>query len=117
MSSCTLLRGTLDRLMRQCNPLPQGAAVPERWPGLTGDPSLVRISASGGRADPCLEQQAAKARPALRPARRSRARKPRLNDFPLGPVMAALDAVELCGQPIAEAVAGLGSEGSRCIRE
>lgn len=85
--------------------------MPERWPGMTGDPSLVRIGASAGRDEQCLEQQAAKARPAMWPARRSRARKPRLDDFPLARVMAALDAVELRGEPVAEAVACLGHEG------
>jgi hypothetical protein len=85
--------------------------MPERWPGMTGGPALVRISASAGRDERCLQQQAAKAWPAMWLAQRSGARKPRLEEFPLAPVMTALDAVELRGQPDTQAVALLARAG------
>ncbi len=88
----------------------------EKWPGMTGDPSLVRIGATAagavgtGEADTtgacgstaektaCPKQQAAKARPAMRPAVRLYTRPAPLNEFPLGLVQDALDDVEFRGQ-------------------
>jgi hypothetical protein len=90
---------------------------------MTGDPGLVRIGATtagaagAGAADPteagagtadksaCLKQQAAKARPAMRPAVRPRTRMPRLNEFPLGLVQDALNEVEFRGQSRESALA------------
>jgi hypothetical protein len=90
---------------------------------MTGEPGLVRIGATvagaagAGEADTagvggspadksaCPKQQAAKARPAMRSAVRSRARTPRLNEFPLGLVQDALDDVEFRGQSLKSALA------------
>lgn len=66
----------------------------EIWPGLAGNDRLVRFGANAADMDRCPEKRAAKALPAVRAAHRSGARKKFLNDFPLGVVMDALDAVE-----------------------
>jgi hypothetical protein len=85
--------------------------VPEKWPGMTADRNLMRIGASAVGDEACLEQQAVKARPAMWPVQRSRARKPRMNDFPLRLVMDAVDDVEFRGRPRDEALARLGRDG------
>jgi hypothetical protein len=85
--------------------------VSEKWPSMTGSRNLMRVSASAVGYDTCLEQQAVKARPAVWPAQSSRARKPRMNDFPLGLVMDAVDDVEFRGRSHDEALARLGSSG------
>jgi hypothetical protein len=80
--------------------------VSEIWPGLTGNDRLVRFGANAADMDRCTEKRAAKARPAVMPAHRSTARKKFLNDFPLGVVMDALDAVEFDELPSERAING-----------
>jgi hypothetical protein len=90
--------------------------VPKKWPGMTGDLNLVRIGASTVGNDACPEQQAAKARPAMRPAVRARARTLRLNDFPLGLVMGTLDDIEFRGESRESALARLDAHGETLHR-
>jgi hypothetical protein len=78
--------------------------VSEIWPGLTGNDRLVRFGANAADMDRCPEKRAAKARPAVRPAHGSSARKKFLNDFPLGVVADALDAVEFDEVPWERAI-------------
>jgi PD-(D/E)XK nuclease superfamily len=85
--------------------------VPEKWPGMTGDRNLVRIGASAVGGNGCLEQRAVKARPAMWPGVRPRARMPRMNEFPLGLVMAALNDVEFGGRSRDQVLARLGADG------
>ena len=89
--------------------------VPENWPGMTGDHGLVRISTRLIGGDACPAQRAAKVRPAVWPAQRSRTRKPRLGDFPLRPVMDAIDEVEFRGLAGDEVLDQLAREISLCI--
>ncbi|GAA3159951.1 hypothetical protein GCM10010466_58480 [Planomonospora alba] len=66
---------------------------------LTGNPDVVRLSASAlDRLEQgCRASAAAKARAAMRPVARERRRYAPWADFPLGLVMAALDAAEFEG--------------------
>ena len=76
----------------------------EIWPGLTGNDRLVRFGANAADRDRCPEKRAAKARPAVTRVHRSSARKKFLNDFPLGVVADALDAVEFDEVPWERAI-------------
>lgn len=85
--------------------------MPENWPGMTGDRNLVRIGTKTVDDATCPAFLAAKARPAMWPSRRSYARKPRLDGFPLGAVMSALDDVEFSGLTLAVALDRVGRTG------
>ena len=82
--------------------------MPENVAGMTGDRGLVRIGTRAADEGTCPARLAAKARPAMRPAQRSRARKPGMETFPLGPVMAAVDDVEFGGLPRDQALDRFG---------
>ncbi|HXL88471.1 MAG TPA: PD-(D/E)XK nuclease family protein [Streptosporangiaceae bacterium] len=86
--------------------------MPEYWPGMAGDPGLIRIGAGLAGSGGCPARQAAKARPAMRPARSSRARKPVLDQFPLRGVMDALDEAEFGGRSQEEILARLAQPDS-----
>jgi hypothetical protein len=85
--------------------------MPDNWSGMTGDRSLVRIGTKTVDDASCPAYLAAKARPAMWPARRSRARKPRFDGFPLGAVMSAVDDVELRRLPLTAALDRVGQTG------
>jgi hypothetical protein len=78
---------------------------------MTGDRRLVRIGTHAADEGACPERLAIKARPAMQPAQRSRARGPFLENFPLKAVMAVVDKVEFHGRNQAEALEQLGREG------
>ncbi|MGW7275051.1 PD-(D/E)XK nuclease family protein [Streptomyces sp. NPDC054864] len=69
-------------------------------PGTDGDTRLVRTSLPLVRNDPrdCPRGSAVRARPLVQQSPKRSRRKP-VEDFALGPVMAALDAVEFGGAP------------------
>jgi hypothetical protein len=86
--------------------------VEGRWrkpPWLVGDERLLRVGpgTGGDEEHSCAASAAAKARPALRTAVRSRLPYPRLETFTLGPVMDALDEIEFDEIPLEFALAGL----------
>jgi hypothetical protein len=85
--------------------------MPSDWSGKAESRNLLRIGASAVSGGDCPAYQAAKARPAMRAARRPRVRKARLDDFPLGTVMSAVDEVEFRGRPITDAAEMLGRTG------
>lgn len=98
-------------VLRQA-PIPAGRAVDIRWmkpPSLVGDERLIRVGpgTGGDEAYSCPSAVAAKARPALRPAVRSRLPHPGLEDFTLGPFTHALDQIEFEEVPVEFALAGL----------
>lgn len=74
-----------------------------------GDEQLLRVGpGTGGEEEhTCPSFAAAKARPALRIAARSRLPKPRIETFTLGPVMDALDRIEFDETPVEFALAGI----------
>ncbi|EFE69834.1 predicted protein [Streptomyces viridosporus ATCC 14672] len=82
-----------------------------RPPWLTGDDRLVRVGPGTGGSEEhtCPAHAAAKARPALRPARRLRLPKPELETFTLGPVVDTVDRVEFHGETPDRALARLRS--------
>lgn len=85
--------------------------MPSDWSGKTESRNLLRIGANTVSGGDCPAYQAAKARPAMRAARRPRVRKERLGDFPLDAVMSAADEVEFRHRPVPAAVATLGRTG------
>lgn len=85
--------------------------MPENWPEMTGDRSLMRIGTKTVDDAACPGYLAAKARPAMWPSRRSIARKPRLDAFPLGAVMSAVDDVEFRRVPVTTAFGRIGLMG------
>jgi hypothetical protein len=74
------------------------------WSVMSGDLNLLRISTRSADEDGCPAQRAARALPAVRPARRPRAGRKYLDDFALGAVMDALDRVEFGGMTCERAV-------------
>lgn len=78
-------------------------------PGMSGEPRLIRIGpgAIGEEAYACPTRDAAKSRPAVQPTHRPRWPKPRLEQFALGPLTSAIDAVEFDGVAPGTAIAGL----------
>lgn len=83
----------------------------QRWrlpPGMTGDPSLIRVSASDlGDQVRCPERVAAKVRPAVKPRVQRRGPDPRYETFPLGRLMDVLDAHEFEGVALSDALGGV----------
>ena len=79
-----------------------------RWrmpSGMTGDPGLIRISATDLNDQPaCPEQLAAKARPAVKPRVYPRRPDPRYETFPLGRLMDVLDQHEFTGAALRDAL-------------
>lgn len=82
--------------------------MPEPTSGTAADRNLVRIGANAVRGDACPAYLSAKARPGQR---RPWARKPALDEVPLGAFMAAVDDVQFGGVPLAVAVGKLGGKG------
>ena len=74
------------------------------WPGMTGPTDHVRVGTRSIGEDTCPDYLAAKAHPALWPAERLRARKEKLDTFPLGVLNAALDEIEIRGATVAQAI-------------
>ena len=74
------------------------------WPGMTGPTDHVRVGTRSVGEGTCPDYLAAKAHPALWPAARLRARKEKLDTFPLGILNAALDEIELNGATVAQAI-------------
>jgi hypothetical protein len=74
------------------------------WPGMTGPTNHVRVGTRSVGEGTCPDFLAAKAHPALWPAERLRARKEKLDTFPLGVLNAALDEIEINGATVAQAV-------------
>jgi hypothetical protein len=74
------------------------------WPGMTGPTNRVRVGTRSAGEGTCPDYLAAKAHPALWPAAPSRARKEKLDTFPLGILNAALDEIERNGATIAQAI-------------
>lgn len=87
-------------------------------PWLVGDEGLLRVGpgTAGDEEHSCPSFAAAKARPALRAAVRSRLPRERLETFALGPVMDALDRIEFEDVPVEFALAELRSR-SRAVHE
>jgi hypothetical protein len=63
------------------------------WPGMTGPTDHVRVGTRFVGEGTCPDYLAAKAHPALWPATRVRTRRERLDTFPLGILIAALDEI------------------------
>jgi hypothetical protein len=78
--------------------------VPIEWSVMSGDRNLLRISTRTADEGGCPAQRAARALPAVRPARRSRAGRKYLDDFALGAAMDVLDYVEFGGMSCERAV-------------
>ncbi len=78
--------------------------MPIDWSVMNGDRNLLRISTRSAGVGGCPAQRAARALPAVQPARRYRAGRKYLNDFALGAVMDALDHVEFDGLSCERAV-------------
>lgn len=74
------------------------------WPGMTGPTDHVRVGTRSAGEGTCPDYLAAKAHPALWPATSARARKEKLDTFPLGILNAALDEVERNGATAAQAI-------------
>ena len=74
------------------------------WPGMTGPTDHVRVGTRSVGEGTCPDYLAAKAHPALWPAERLRARKEKLDTFPLGVLNAALDEIEINGATVAQAI-------------
>ena len=74
------------------------------WPGMTGPTDHVRVGTRSVGEGTCPDYLAAKAHPALWPAERARARKEKLDTFPLGVLNAALDEIERNGATVAQAI-------------
>ena len=74
------------------------------WPGMTGPTDHVRVGTRSVGEGTCPDFLAAKAHPALWPAERVRARKEKLDTFPLGVLNAALNEVEINGATVAQAI-------------
>jgi hypothetical protein len=71
---------------------------------MTGPTDHVRVGTRPAGEGTCPDYLAAKAHPALRPATPVRARRERLDAFPLGILNAALDEIERNGVPVAQAI-------------
>jgi hypothetical protein len=78
--------------------------VGANWPGMTGPIDHVRVGTRSVGEGTCPDYLAAKAHPALWPAERLRARKEKLDTFPLGVLNAALDEIEINGATVAQAI-------------
>ncbi|GAA3541542.1 hypothetical protein GCM10022419_022170 [Nonomuraea rosea] len=76
------------------------------WSMFDGDPEVIRLSASlfDRRDTDCRDFAAIKARPRMWPKHSERRRYAPWEDFPLGRVMAVLDAVEFDGDDLDEAL-------------
>ncbi|GIH68122.1 PD-(D/E)XK nuclease family protein [Sphaerimonospora thailandensis] len=76
------------------------------WNTLTGNPQIIRLSASmlDRRQSDCRDFAAIKSRPQVRPRTYDQRRYPPWVDFPLGLVMSVLDAVEFDGDEIDRAL-------------
>jgi hypothetical protein len=71
---------------------------------MTGSTDHVRVGTRSVGEGTCPDYFAAKAHPALWPAERLRARKEKLDTFPLGVLNAALDEIEINGAAVAQAI-------------
>ena len=71
---------------------------------MTGPTDHVRVGTRSVGEGTCPDYAAAKAHPALWPAERLRARKEKLDTFPLGVLNAALDEIEINGATVAQAI-------------
>ena len=78
--------------------------MPIEWSVMSGDRNLLRISTRTADEGGCRAQRAARALPAVRPARRSRAGRKYLDDFALGAAMDVLDYMEFDGMSCERAV-------------
>jgi hypothetical protein len=74
--------------------------------GMTGDPSLLRVTSRTARLDSRAypASLAAKARPGIRPVVRPRRGTPGRPDFVFGPFMVALDLIEYDHRPLQAAL-------------
>src|SRR5512146_1962249 len=71
---------------------------------MTGPTDHVRVGTRSAGEGTCPDYLAAKAHPALWPATPARARKEKLDTFPLGILNAALDEIERNGATAAQAI-------------
>jgi hypothetical protein len=86
------------------------------WPvpdGAEGDPRLVRVFTTAVREgeQKCPMYRALKARPRIETTATPGFKSPDFEDFPLGPVMSALDLIEHGGRDLASALGTLSGSG------